>query len=134
MSSKAYFETMVIKISEMSHFMYFLLIATKISPSLGKVFTSIWKVLFTSLRKFYWLLSYELQLARCQWLKLKLQDLSILLLTQLFINISATNILMVSSKPNNHIIFWKNSKRSARCTQNVLPKLWQFFFFFCCYQ
>ena len=73
---------MVIKMSKMAHFMYFLLdTAKKISPSLGKIFTCIYKVLFCTFRKYYGLCtSDELLLVKFQ--RLEIQDFSIPLLTQ----------------------------------------------------
>ena len=73
---------MVIRMSKMAHFMYFLLdTAKKISPSLGKIFTCICKVLFCTFRKYYGLCtSDELPLAKFQ--RLEIQDFSIPLLTQ----------------------------------------------------
>ena len=73
---------MVIKMSQMTNFLYFWLRTTKISPSLGKILKRIWKLLFSSIRKCYGLLGSGLILAKCQ--QLKIQDFGILLLTEHF--------------------------------------------------
>ena len=96
---------MVIKMSKMVHFCIFCWCQQKISHSLDKIFTCIWKNLFSSLRKCYGLLDSELPFAGYQPLKI-----------QSFI-ISTLNILqMITLKPMNHTISWKNPKRSFRCT------------------
>ena len=59
-------------------FCIFCWIQQKISRSLSKIFKCIWKVLFSSFRKYYGLLSSELPLGRCQ--NLKIQDFGIPLL------------------------------------------------------
>ena len=61
---------MVIKMSRMTHFLYFLLIT---SHSLSKIFNCIWKILFSSFRKSYGWVGSKLPLATCQLLKI--QDL-----------------------------------------------------------
>ena len=87
----------------------------KISHSLDKIFTCIWKILYSSLRKCYGLLDFEVPLARHQ--TLKIQSFITFLLTQQFFYISTLDISQtVTPKPMNHTIFWKNSKRSFRCT------------------
>ena len=53
---------MVIKMSKMAHFLYFLLMIAKNSHSFGKTFKCIWKILIliSSFRKFYFrILSYH---------------------------------------------------------------------------
>ena len=62
---------MVIKMSKMAHFLCFLLMPAKLSYSLKKIFTCIWKILFGSFRKCYGLLDSELPLARYQLLKIQ---------------------------------------------------------------
>ena len=61
---------MVIKMSKMVHFCIFCWCQQKISHSLDKIFTCIWKNLFSSLRKCYGLLDSELPLAGYQPLKI----------------------------------------------------------------
>ena len=68
----------IIKMSKMAHFMYLLLNTAKIS--LDKIFKCIWKVLFSSFRKYYGLCSSELPSAKFQ--HLKIQDFGISLLTR----------------------------------------------------
>ena len=63
---------MVIKMSKMAQFLYFLLTpAKKISLSLDKTFMFIWKISLRSFRKCYGLLDSELPLARYQPLKIQ---------------------------------------------------------------
>ena len=62
----------------------------KISHSLDKIFAYIWKILFSSLRKYYGLLNSELPLARYQ--PVKIQSFIIFLLTQQFFDISTLDI------------------------------------------
>ena len=62
---------MVIKISKTAHFIYFFWCQQKISHSLDKIFTYIWKILFISPRKCYLLLDSELPLAKYQPLKIQ---------------------------------------------------------------
>ena len=58
---------MVIKMSKMAYFLFFLLTTDKrISHSFDKIFQSILKILFRSFRKCYGLWHSELTLARCQ--------------------------------------------------------------------
>ena len=57
---------MVIKMCKMAHFLCFLLMPAKISHSVDKIFTCIWKILNGSFRKCYRLLDSELPLARYQ--------------------------------------------------------------------
>ena len=86
-----------------------------ISHCLEKIFTCIWKILFSSFRKYYGFLDYELPLARYQPLKIK--SFINFLLTQQFFGISTLdNSQTVTPKPINHTIFWKNAKRSFRWT------------------
>ena len=74
---------MVIKMSQMAHFLYFLLMAAKKnSQSLGKIFKCIYKISFTFFIKRYVLFGFELPLARCE--PLKIQDLGIFLLIRPF--------------------------------------------------
>ena len=70
---------MVIKKSKMANFCIFCQQLQKISHSLDKIFTCIWKILLRSFWKCYGLLDFELPLARCQ--PLKIQSFFILLLT-----------------------------------------------------
>ena len=91
----------------------------KISPSLGKIFRCIWKVLFSPVRKCYGLWSSELPLARRQ--HLKIQDFTIPLLTQHFffffwIFLPTISHEQLSPKPINHTIFCKNAISSSRFT------------------
>ena len=104
---------MVIKKSKMAYFL-FSADGSKKSVSWDKIFKCIWKTLFSSPRKCYGLLDYELPLARYQ--TLKIHSVIIFLLTQQFFDIFTLDISqMVTRKPMNHTIFWKNSKR-FRCT------------------
>ena len=101
-------EVMIIKISKMAHFLYFCWCQQKASQSLDKIFTCIWKILFSFLRKCYGLLDSELQLARHPPLKI---PSFICLLTEQFFNISTLDISQtITPKPMNHTIFWKNVK------------------------
>ena len=61
-------------------FHIFCRVQQKLSPSLGKIFKYILKVLFSPFTKYHGLWSSELPLARCQ--HLKIQDFDIPLLTQ----------------------------------------------------
>ena len=73
----------VIKMSQMAYFLYFLLATPKNTHSLCKILKCIRKISFSSFRKCYvLLLSSELPLTRCK--TLKIQDLGIPLLTQQF--------------------------------------------------
>ena len=105
---------MVIIMSKIT-FLCYLLMTTKISPDLAKIFKCTWKVLFIFFRKRYWLLGSKLPLERCQ--PLKIQDFDIFLLTQQFFYNSTLKISWtVSQRLINHTIFWKNSIRSSRFT------------------
>ena len=65
-------QVIVIKMSKMTHFLYFRLIPPKSqSQYFDKIFICIWKILFSSLRKCYGLLNSELPLARYQPLKIQ---------------------------------------------------------------
>ena len=87
----------------------------KLSHSLDKLFTCLFNISFNSLRSCYRLLDSELPFERHQ--PLNIQNFIILLLTQQFFDIFTLNISQtVTPKPMNHTIFWKNSKRSFRCT------------------
>ena len=103
---------MVIKMCKMAHFLCFLLMPAKISHSVDKIFTCIWKILNGSFRKCYRLLDSELPLARYQpW------SFVIFFAEICFFDISTLHISRtVTLKPINHTIFGKNSKRSFRCT------------------
>ena len=106
---------MVIKMLNIAYFLYFLLMPAQISHSLDNILMCIWKILFSSIRKCYGLLDSKLPLARYQ--PLKIQSLIIFLLTQKFFDISTFDIWQtITSNLMNHTIFWKNSKRSFRCT------------------
>ena len=84
-------QVIVIKMSKMTHFLYFRLIPPKSqSQYFDKIFICIWKILFSSLRKCYGLLNSELPLARYQ--PLKIQSFIIFLLTQHFFDISNLDI------------------------------------------
>ena len=74
---------MVMKMSKMVHFCIFCWCQKRISLSLDKIFTGIWKILFSSFRKCYGLLDFELPLARNE--PLKMQSFVIILLTQQFL-------------------------------------------------
>ena len=102
---------MVIKMCKMAHFLCFLLMPAKISHSVDKIFTCIWKILNGSFRKCYRLLDSELPLARYQpW------SFVIFFAEICFFDISTLHISRtVTLKPINHTIFGKNSKRSFRC-------------------
>ena len=74
-------KVMVIKMSKIAHFLYFLLMPAKNqSHSLDKIFICIWKILSSSFRKCCGLLDSELPLTRYQ--PLKIQSFIIVLLTQ----------------------------------------------------
>ena len=73
-------KVVVIRMSKMAHFIYFLLNTEKNRPCLGKIFKCIWKVLFGPFTKYYGLWSSILPLANCQ--HLKIQDFTSPLLTQ----------------------------------------------------
>ena len=103
---------MVIKMCKMAHFLCFLLMPAKISHSVDKIFTCIWKILNGSFRKCYRLLDSELPLARYQP-----RSFVIFFAEICFFDISTLHISRtVTLKPINHTIFGKNSKRSFRCT------------------
>ena len=61
----------VIKMSKITHFLYFLLMTAKHSHSSSKILKCIWNISFSSFRKCYGLLDSELPLAGCQPLKIK---------------------------------------------------------------
>ena len=108
-------EVMVIKCQKWIIFCIFYCCQQKISHSSEKIFTCIWKILLSSFRKFYGLLDSELPLARYK--PLNIQSFITFLLTQQFFDISTLDISQtVTPRPINHAIFWKNSKRSFRCT------------------
>ena len=106
---------MVIKMSKMAHFLYFLLMLAKNQLQFGQTIMCIWKFLLSFLRKHYGLLDSELPLGRHQHLKV-----------QCFIIFFADSTVLwyfypqysQTLTPNtmNHRIFWKNSKRSFRFT------------------
>ena len=76
-------KVMVIRMSKMAHFMYFLLNTEKKNrPSLGKIFKCIWKVLLIPFTKYCGLWSSDLPLANCQ--HLKIQDFTSHLLSKHF--------------------------------------------------
>ena len=94
----------VIKMSKMAHFLYFLLMAAKTSHNLRKVFGCIWKILLSSIRKCYGLLGSELPLARYQ--PLKIDNFDTFYWLGSFFDISILNISRtVTSEPINHTIF-----------------------------
>ena len=103
---------MVIKMSKMAHFLYFLMMPAKNESWFGQ---NIYVILFSSLRKCYRLLDSEQPLA---WYQLwKMHIFFIFLLTQQLLYVSTLDISRKkTSKPMNHTIFWKNSKRYFRCT------------------
>ena len=76
----------------------------KISHSMGKIFRWIWKILSSSFRKCYGLLDSVLPLARFQSTH-KNTGFRCILLNQLGLYID-----------HDHAFFWRNSKRSFRCT------------------
>ena len=73
-------QVMIIKMPKMAYFCIFCWCQQKISHSLDKIFTCIWKKLFSSPRKCCELLDSELSLARYQ--PLKIQSVIIFLLAQ----------------------------------------------------
>ena len=86
-----------------------------ISHSLEKIFTCIWKIVFSYFRKCNGLFDSNIPLARYQ--PLNIQSFIIFLLTQQFFdNITLGISQMVTPRPINHTIFWKKSKRSFSCT------------------
>ena len=119
-----------IKMSKMVQFFYFLLMAAKINHILGKIFNSVWEILFNSSRKFYGLLNSEVPLARRQHLNIK--GFSTFWLIQQFFYVSTLNISRtVTPKPISLSIFWENSVRWFQVYWNSLHKLW---LIFCCQQ
>ena len=105
-------EVKVIKMSKVAHFFIFCWWRQKIIHSLGNLFKCIWKVFSSSFRKRYELL--DSKLSRC--CPLKIQGFGFFL-TQQFSLTSTLNISQtVTSKPINHTIFWRNSKRFFRWT------------------
>ena len=105
---------MVIKMSKMAHFMYFLLYTAKYQSQFGQDFKCIWKVLFGPSRKCYGLYTSELPLAKFQCLKT--QDFGIPLFTQKSFCLSTISQKQLSPKPINHTIFCNNSILSSLCT------------------
>ena len=71
-------------------FHIFCRVQQKLSPSLGKIFKYILKVLFSTFTKYHGSWSSELPLARCR--HLKIQDFDIPLLTQYIFDISTFNV------------------------------------------
>ena len=95
-------------------------IQQKISPSLGKIFKCIWKVLLGPFIRYYELSDLELPLAKFQ--SLKIQNFSIPLFTQKFFwYLSTKSHEQLSPKPNNHTIFCNNSIASSICTYIYCP-------------
>ena len=98
-----------------------------ISHNLEKIFSCIWKILFSSFRKCYGLLDSELPLGRYQ--PLKVQSFITFLLTRQFFDISILNNLRtLTPKP---IHFLKELKKIFQVHLNVLPTLR---LMFCCHQ
>ena len=96
-------------------FHIFCRVQQKLSPSLGKIFKYILKVLFSPSTKYHGLWSSELPLARCQ--HLKIQDLILLCwLRIVLIFLLSMAHEQLSPKPIDNTIFCKNSKTSYRCT------------------
>ena len=87
---------------------------SKESVSLGEILKCIWKISFDSFRKCYGLLDSELPLARYQ--PVKTQDFSVFFCWRIsFFDIFTLDISwVVTPKPINYTIFWKNSVRSFR--------------------
>ena len=124
-------KVMVIRMSKMALLCTFCWTQQKISPSLGKKFKWIWKVLFSSFTKYYGFLSSELPLARYQ--HLKIHNFTISLLTQhFFIYISTHSISQrVKSKACQQYHFPLELDEIFQVYLNILPKLW---LIFCCHQ
>ena len=101
---------LVIKMSKMPHACW---IQHKISPSLGKIFECILKVLFSSFRNYCELLRSELPLGWSQ--HLKLQDFGIILLTRQFFRYFYPHYLTNVKSQVNKIF---------QVYLNVLLKLW----------
>ena len=105
-------------------FCIFCWLQLKISPTLDKILKCIWKVLFSSFRKYYELLGSGMLLARHQhW---KIQEFGILLLTQQFVfDVSTHNISgKVKSKaywPYHFFLFLFHYHFFARTHQSDLP-------------
>ena len=99
---------------------------------MGKTIKCIWKISFSSFRKWYGLLNSQLLLARCQPLRIK-NCWDFLLIHQDVRNVYLQYLTTVTSKTINHTIFWKNSIRSFRCIYifqvhlYMLAKLWLIF-------
>ena len=89
-------------------------IKQNISPSLGKIFKCILKVLFCPFRKHYRLCSSELPLAKFQ--RLKIQDFGITGYQHFFKYLFTISHKQLSPKPINHTILCKNSIISSMCT------------------
>ena len=114
----------VIKLSKMAHFLYFLLLEAKNSHSLGKIFTCIWKTLFSSFRKCYELFNlvpsasfhykrkgkkfFKIALGTRVWIIgfwATIAKVSTLETTEKFFYISSLNISWtVTPKPINHFL------------------------------
>ena len=89
-------------------------IQQNISPSLGKIFKCILKVLFGPFKKHYRLCSSELPLAKFQ--RLKIQDFGITGYQHFFWYLFTISHKQLSPKPINHTILCKNSIISSMCT------------------
>ena len=106
---------MVIKMSKMAHFLYFQLIPAKNQSQFKCIFTCIWKILFSSLGKMLWIVGSWATISNTSTLEDK--DFHYFLLTQQFFYISTVDVSeTVTLKTTHYTIFWKNSKRSFRCT------------------
>ena len=106
---------MIIKMSKMAHFLYFQLIPAKNQSQFKCIFTCIWKILFSSLGKMLWIIGSWATISNTSTLEDK--DFHYFLLTQQFFYISTVDISeTVTLKTMHYTIFWKNSKRSFRCT------------------
>ena len=122
-------KVVVIRMSKMAHFIYFLLNTEKNRPCLGKIFKCIWKVLFGPFTKYYGLWSSDLPLVNFQ--HLKIQDFTSPLLTQHFFSFFWYFYLQYLS--NSYVQSLLNIPSSARTRQifhvylKILPKLWLIF-------
>ena len=123
-------QVMVIQMLKMAHFLYFCWCQQKFSHGLYKIFISIWKILYSSLRKCYGLLDSQLPLARYQ--PFKIHSFTIFCWLNSF-QIFLPSIFHKWQLQNLWTIpFSERTKKDLLgALFNVLPKLW---LMFCCHQ
>ena len=108
-------QVMVIKMSKMAHFFVFSAGASKKLVTVSTKYLCAFEDLLQLFQKMLWIVGFWATMSEIS----TLQDTEFhyFLLTQQFFDISTLHILQtVTPKPMNHTIFWKNSKRSFRCT------------------